>query len=155
MLVCKSPSIRSGIFTVCNPAHWGGDPPGGGGTRKSFLLAFFKGSTTKVPIQGITRLPVKQAGMEIPNPDLSTWENWLASFFSQDTWSQISVGGQSSKQGTIPCYCERAVGRNVIVRCRNHKYLRRRPRHKPLNWMPVNWDGELIQGCVLPCYSPQ
>ena len=100
----KVPPSGVRFFTVCNPAHWGGDPPGGGGTRKSFLLAFFKGSTTKVPIQGITRLPVKQAGMEIPNPDLSTWENWLASFFSQDTWSQISVGGQSSKQGTIPCY---------------------------------------------------
>ena len=79
MLVCKSPSIRSGIFTLRHPAHWGGDPPGEGGTGKSFLLALFKGATTKVPMQGITCLPVKQAGMEISNPDLSAWENWLSS----------------------------------------------------------------------------
>ena len=77
----KFPPSGVGFFTVRHPAHWGGDPPGGGGVRKSFLLALFKGAITKVPMQGITCLPVKQAGMEIPNTDMSAWENWLASCF--------------------------------------------------------------------------
>ena len=81
----KFPPSGVGFFTVRHPAHWGGDPPGGGGVRKSFLLALFMGATTKVPMQGITCLPVKQAGMEIPNTYLSAWENWLASCFFHRT----------------------------------------------------------------------
>ena len=27
----------------------------------------------------INHLPVNQAGLEIPNPTISTWENWMAS----------------------------------------------------------------------------
>ena len=39
-----------------------------------FLPALSNGSTKKVLMQGINRLTVKQAGLEIPNPNKSTWE---------------------------------------------------------------------------------
>ena len=34
---------------------------------------------SKFPTRGITHLLVNQTGMEIPNPNLSTWENLMAS----------------------------------------------------------------------------
>ena len=46
---------------------------------KSFLPPLFKGTTAEVLSLGITRLPVKQAGLEIPNLTLSAWENWTDS----------------------------------------------------------------------------
>ena len=39
--------------------------------EKSFIRALFKGATVEVPKIGITRLPVKQAGLAILNPTLS------------------------------------------------------------------------------------
>ena len=48
--------------------------------EKYFLPSLFQGSMSKVPMLGITHLPFKQAGLEIPNPNLSAWENWMASF---------------------------------------------------------------------------
>ena len=44
-------------------------------------MELLKGTTAEVPSQGITFLPIKQAGMKVPNPTLSTRENWTAYFF--------------------------------------------------------------------------
>ena len=43
--------------------------------EKSFLLSLFKGATAEVTIQEITHMLIKQAGLKIPNLDLSAWEN--------------------------------------------------------------------------------
>ena len=47
---------------------------------KSFPPSLFKGRHCKVLSQGITCLPFKQSGQAIPNPNLSSWENWVAPF---------------------------------------------------------------------------
>ena len=52
--------------------------PGGWGPGKIFLPVLFRGATAKFPMRGITCLSVKQAGLEIPNPTLSAWYNYMA-----------------------------------------------------------------------------
>ena len=49
--------------------------------KEIFVPALFQGLREGVTERGITRLPAKQAGMAIPNPDFSAWENWVASCF--------------------------------------------------------------------------
>ena len=44
-----------------------------------FLPALFRGLTEGLPTRENTRLPVKQAGLAIPDPDLTAPENWTAS----------------------------------------------------------------------------
>ena len=46
--------------------------------EKSFLPDLFQGDMAKVPTRGITCLTVNQAGLVVPNPNLSAWENWTA-----------------------------------------------------------------------------
>ena len=44
--------------------------------QKSFLPSLFQGDTEKAPTWGINCLKVNHAGMDIPNPTMSDWENW-------------------------------------------------------------------------------
>ena len=46
---------------------------------KAFLPALFEGAGDGAPGREITRLPVKQAGMALPDPTLTAPENWQAS----------------------------------------------------------------------------
>ena len=46
---------------------------------KAFLPALFEGAKDGTPGREITRLPVKQAGMAIPDPTQTAPENWQAS----------------------------------------------------------------------------
>ena len=46
---------------------------------KAFLPALFEGVGYGTPGREITRLPVKQAGMALPDPTLTASENWQAS----------------------------------------------------------------------------
>ena len=46
---------------------------------KAFLLELFEGVGYGAPGGEITRLPVKQAGMALPDPTLTAPENWHAS----------------------------------------------------------------------------
>ena len=48
-------------------------------TAKEFLPALFEGAGDGAQGREITRLPVKQAGMDIPDPTLTAPENWQAS----------------------------------------------------------------------------
>ena len=43
------------------------------------VLALYEGLREGVPEQGITRLPVKQAGLALPDPTQTAPENWTAS----------------------------------------------------------------------------
>ena len=47
--------------------------------RKTFLTVLFRGLVEGAPGRGVTRLPVKQAGMALPDPTLTAPENWTAS----------------------------------------------------------------------------
>ena len=47
--------------------------------REIFLTALFQGLTERLPTRANTRLPVKQAGMAIPDPVQTAPENWTAS----------------------------------------------------------------------------
>ena len=38
--------------------------------RENFVLAFFEGLEEGAPERGVTRLPVKQAGLDLPDPTL-------------------------------------------------------------------------------------
>ena len=46
--------------------------------EKAFLPALFEGIGGGVPGRAITHLPVKQAGMALPDPTLTAPENWQA-----------------------------------------------------------------------------
>ena len=46
---------------------------------KAFLPALFEGVGDGAPGREITRFPVKQAGMALPDPTLTAPENWQAS----------------------------------------------------------------------------
>ena len=46
--------------------------------ENSFLLALFQGAMDEVLTRGTTHPKVNQAGLEIPNPTLSVWDNWKA-----------------------------------------------------------------------------
>ena len=47
--------------------------------RETFVPAPFKGLGEGTPKQGVTRLPVKQAGLALPDPTLTDPENWTTS----------------------------------------------------------------------------
>ena len=40
---------------------------------------FFKGAESDISVWGVTQLPVKQVGIEIPDPTASAPDNWTAS----------------------------------------------------------------------------
>ena len=46
---------------------------------ETFVPALFEGLGEGVPEQGITRLPVKQAGLALPDPTVMDLENWAVS----------------------------------------------------------------------------
>ena len=48
--------------------------------KEIFVLALFQGLQEGVPEQWITRLPVKQAGLDLPDPSQTAPENWTASY---------------------------------------------------------------------------
>ena len=47
--------------------------------KETFVPALFEGLHEGVPERGITRLPVKQAGLDRPEPSQTASENWTAS----------------------------------------------------------------------------
>ena len=47
--------------------------------KETFVLGLFEGLREGVPEQGVTRLPVKQAGLDLPDPSQMAPENWTAS----------------------------------------------------------------------------
>ena len=47
--------------------------------RETSVPALFKGMGEGVPEKGFTRLPVKQAGLALPDPSQTDPENWTAS----------------------------------------------------------------------------
>ena len=47
--------------------------------RETFVPALFEGLGEVAPEQGVTRLPVKQAGLALPDPTQTAPENWTAS----------------------------------------------------------------------------
>ena len=47
--------------------------------RETFLPALFRVMGEGAPGRGVTRLPVKQAGLALPDPTLTDPENWTAS----------------------------------------------------------------------------
>ena len=46
---------------------------------ETFVPALFEGLSEGVPERGVTRLPVKQAGLALLNPSQTAPENWTAS----------------------------------------------------------------------------
>ena len=53
--------------------------PGEDALKETFVPAFFKGLQEGVPDRGFNRLPVKQAGLALPDPSHTPPENWTAS----------------------------------------------------------------------------
>ena len=47
--------------------------------QETFVPALFQGLVEGIPGIGVTRLPVKQAGMSLPDPTKTAAENWAAS----------------------------------------------------------------------------
>ena len=47
--------------------------------RETFLPALFEGLGEGAPERRVTRMPVKQAGLVLPDPTLTAPENWTAS----------------------------------------------------------------------------
>ena len=47
--------------------------------RDSFMPALFQGVGEGIPHQGVNCLPVKQAGLNLPDQTLTDLENWTAS----------------------------------------------------------------------------
>ena len=47
--------------------------------KEIFVPALFQGLQEGVPERGVTRLPVKQAGLALPDPSQTAPENWTAS----------------------------------------------------------------------------
>ena len=48
--------------------------------RDIFIPSLFQGATAKIPGRTITGLPVKQAGISLPDPTWNVGENWTASY---------------------------------------------------------------------------
>ena len=69
----KFPPSEVGFHPEHHPTHFLMEE------EKFFLSALFQGATVEVPTRRITRLPVKQVGVEIPNLTLSVWENCMSS----------------------------------------------------------------------------
>ena len=47
--------------------------------RETFVPDLFEGLGNGVPERGVTRLPIKQAGLSLPGPSQTAPENWTAS----------------------------------------------------------------------------
>ena len=47
--------------------------------QETFVLAMFEGLGEGAPKIGVTRMPVKQAGLDLPDPTQTAPENWTAS----------------------------------------------------------------------------
>ena len=47
--------------------------------RESFVLALFEGMVEGTLDRAVTCLPVKQAGLDLPDPTMTAPENWMAS----------------------------------------------------------------------------
>ena len=47
--------------------------------RETFVTDLFEGLEERAPERGFTRLPVKQAGLALPDPTQTAPENWTAS----------------------------------------------------------------------------
>ena len=47
--------------------------------KETFVPALCQGLREGVPERGVTRLPVKRAGLALPDPSLTASENWTAS----------------------------------------------------------------------------
>ena len=48
--------------------------------RETFVPDLFEGLGEGALERGVLRLPVKQAGLDLPDPTLAAPENWMASF---------------------------------------------------------------------------
>ena len=49
--------------------------------KETFVPALFEGLGDSVPERGVTRLPVRQAGLALPDLSQTAPENWTASCF--------------------------------------------------------------------------
>ena len=49
--------------------------------RETFVPEFFEALGEGIPERGVTRLPVKQAGLALPDPTHMEHDNWTASYF--------------------------------------------------------------------------
>ena len=47
--------------------------------RETFMPALFEGLGERASERGVTHLPVKQAGLDIPDPNQTAPEKWIAS----------------------------------------------------------------------------
>ena len=47
--------------------------------RETFWPELFKGLDNSVPERGVTLLPVKQTGLDLPDPSQTAHDNWMAS----------------------------------------------------------------------------
>ena len=52
-----------------------------GNLQDAFLQDLFKGATSQIPGRTVTGLPVKQARIELPDPNQTARANWTASCF--------------------------------------------------------------------------
>ena len=99
----KVPTIGVSFRPLRHPAHQGVIPPGGSSFGEILPPIPFKGRHRGSPV--VRDNPYdRQAGRAVYSKhDFSlpmiTGRRILS---SQDTWSQLSAGGQSSKLGTIP-----------------------------------------------------
>ena len=48
--------------------------------KEIFVPALFHGLREGVPERGVTRLPAKQVGLDLPDPSQTASENWTASY---------------------------------------------------------------------------
>ena len=56
---------------------------------ETFVLALFEGLGEVTPNRGVTRLPLKQAVLVLPDPTLTAPENWTASYVI--TWHLVAA----------------------------------------------------------------
>ena len=49
------------------------------GMREDFIPALFQGLREGTPGRGVPCLPMKQAGLDLPDPTKTAPENWMAS----------------------------------------------------------------------------
>ena len=55
--------------------------------KDTFVPELFEGLLEGVPERGVTHLPVKQVGLDLPDPSQTVPENWTASFVVKRTLS--------------------------------------------------------------------
>ena len=67
---------------------------------QAFLPALFEGVGDGAPGRDITRLPVKQAGMALPDPTRTAPENWQAG--DPSLWYAVSQSPKQSQHKGLP-----------------------------------------------------